>query len=82
MRVQTPFSKLLLEDGFVALGRKVDVEYLKAVNIISDTMLGVAKIRQPEDKIIVQCKTAFTKDGELTVCEVSLLRNDQSDLFK
>jgi hypothetical protein len=81
MKARTPFSKLSLEDGFIALGRKVDVEYPKTVNIISDTMLSVAKIRQPDDKIIVQCITASTKDGELTTCKVSLLRNHQFEPF-
>lgn len=79
MKAQIPFSKLSLEDGFIALGRKIYIEDPKTVSKISDTMLGVAKMRQPEDNVVAHCRTASTKDGELTVCEVSLLRNHQSN---
>jgi len=78
MKAQNP-SQILLDDGQYAQGKRVQVIWKNQPNIAQETILrGLDNLRntqQPGDKIILQCKSVSTKKGELTICEVSLMKD-------
>jgi len=75
MKAQIP-SSISARNGFVAGGKKVEVKNDEATNAALDTILGgvgfMMKNRQPGDKIVVECRSASTKKGILSICTVSL----------
>lgn len=78
MKAQTP-SHLLIKDGQYAQGKKIHVAYEKASNAAVDTVLRclefLARILQVGDKLTLRCRQVYAENGELTICEVSLMRD-------
>jgi len=75
MKTQTP-SSVSARNGFVAGGKKVQVKYDETNHVALDTVLGslefMMKNRQPRDRIVVECRSAPTEKGLLSICMVSL----------
>lgn len=78
MKVQNS-SRLSAINGELIRGKRVQAIYKNLPDIAQETFLkgldNLAKIRQPEDKITLQCKSVSTQKGELSICEVSLTRD-------
>lgn len=81
MKTQNPL-RLTIRNGHYAEGKHINVEYEKADDIASDTLLAsvrfLATVRHPTDKLIVQCESVSTEKGRLTACKASLTTDSDS----
>jgi hypothetical protein len=80
MKVQTS-SRLSAINGELIRGKRVQAIYENLPDMAQETFLkgldNLTKIRQPGDKITLQCKSVSTKKGELSTCEVSLTKDSE-----
>lgn len=71
-------SDLSIIDGRYAEGKKIRVIFPKAsmgADIVLRGLERLREVKQPGDRITLQCRSGFTEKGELTICEVSLMKD-------
>jgi hypothetical protein len=79
-----PPSRLVIEDGQYAEGKKIQVTHGHQYDAISTVLEGLeflSRLQQPGDELALECRSVFTESGKATSCQVSLTKDRSRDIL-